>query len=136
MKSRIAACVVFLLLGSSFLAAQSNVSVQDLPPVVVKSVPQSGDVAVDPALNEITVTFSKDMTTREMWSWVQINPGSFPKLAGQTHYLNDNRTCVLPVHLEPGKTYAIWINSDQHNNFRDAGNRPAVPYLLVSQTKR
>jgi hypothetical protein len=111
------------------------VAVESLPPVVVRTVPQSGDLAVDPTLKEISVTFSKDMTTVEMWSWAEITPDSFPKLAGKPHYLGDRRTCVLPVKLEPGKTYAIWVNSARYDNFRDQGNRPAVPYLLVFRTR-
>jgi len=111
------------------------VAVESLPPVVVRAVPQSGDLAVDPTLKEISVTFSKDMTTVEMWSWVVVTPDSFPKLAGKPHYLGDRRTCVLPVKLEPGKTYAIWVNSARYDNFRDQGNRPAVPYLLVFRTR-
>ena len=51
------------------------------------------------------------------------------------HYEKDRRTCVLKVKLEPGKTYAIWLNSDKFTNFKDADGRPAVPYLLVFQTK-
>jgi hypothetical protein len=47
----------------------------------------------------------------------------------------DQRTCVLPVKLEPGKTYAIWVNSEKFNNFKDVGGRSAVPYLLGFKTK-
>ena len=112
-----------------------NVSVAGLPPVVVKTVPQSGDVAVDPALKEIRVTFSKDMMTNEMWSWVQVSAATFPMSTSKIHYLDDKRSCVLPVQLEPGKTYAMWINSDQHEAFRDTANKPAVRDLLVFQTR-
>ena len=42
----------------------------------------------------------------------------------------------LPVALEPGKTYAIWINSEKFNNFKDTDGRSAVPYLLVFRTKK
>jgi TPR repeat protein len=35
----------------------------------------------------------------------------------------------------PGKTYAIWFNSKKFNAFRDTDNNPAIPYLLVFQTK-
>lgn len=115
--------------------AQDNVSVGTMPPVVVKTAPQSGELAVDPATKEIRVTFSKDMMTNDMYSWVQIDAATFPKPAGKAHFLSDKRTCVLPVHLQPGKVYAIWINSDKHANFRDLGDRPAVPYLLVFQTR-
>ena len=135
MKPLGSALAMLVLLGSSVLA-QNSTSVADLPPIAVKTVPQSGDLAVDPALKEITVTFSKDMLTREMWSWAQIDAASFPKLAGKPRFLSDKRTCVLPVHLEPGKSYAIWVNSGRFDSFRDVGNRPAVPYLIAFQTKR
>ena len=54
---------------------------------------------------------------------------------GQPRYLGDKRTCVLPVKLEPGKTYAIWLNTANYQNFKDTMGRPAVPYLLVFRTK-
>jgi RNA polymerase sigma-70 factor (ECF subfamily) len=106
-----------------------------MPPVVVKSVPQSGDLTVDPALSEIRVIFSKEMKTNNMWSWVMVTEATFPKIVGKSHFLDDMRTCVLPVKLEPGTSYVIWVNSESHNSFRDQANRPAVPYLLVFQTR-
>jgi hypothetical protein len=134
MKPLTRAVAVLALFGSTLLA-QKSISVADLPPVTVKTVPQSGELAVDPTLKEISVTFSKDMMTNDMWSWAQITASSFPTLAGKAHFLSDKRTCVLPVHLEPGKSYAIWVNAEHYDNFRDLGNRPAVPYLIVFQTK-
>ena len=104
-------------------------------PVVVKTVPAAGDTAVDPALREIQVTFSKDMLTDKMWSWVMESKETFPKMAGQPRYLDDKRTCVLPVELQPGKTYKIWINSAKFDHFRDTANQPAVPFLLEFRTK-
>ena len=47
----------------------------------------------------------------------------------------DKRTCVLPVKLEGGKTYVIWLNSERFNNFKDPQRRPAIPYLLVFETR-
>lgn len=61
---------------------------------------------------------------------------SFPTLNGDPKYLADKRTCVLPVKLEPGKTYAIWVNSARFTNFKDADGNSAVPYLLVFRTKK
>jgi len=110
-------------------------SFDDVPPVVVSTLPESGSVDVDPSLTEIRVTFSKDMFT-EKWSFVQVSNESFPKVAGQVHYLNDKRTWVLPVQLEPGKVYAIWFNSEDHHEFQDRGGRAAAPYLLIFETKK
>lgn len=107
------------------------------PPVVVKTVPAAGAADVDPSLGEIRVTFSKDMTDKS-WSWGQLSDDTFPKPAGDKPiaYDKDKRTCVMKVKLEAGKTYAIWLNSEKFTNFKDADGRPAVPYLLVFQTKR
>lgn len=122
---------VLVLLASNALAGEP--SIKSLPPVVVKTAPQSGDTAVDPKLKEIKVTFSKDMQTEKMWSFVQVSRDTFPKV-GQPRYV-DPRTIVLPVTLQPQKTYAIWVNSKKNNAFRDVDNHPAVPYLLVFETK-
>ncbi len=110
-------------------------SVESMPPVVVRTEPQAGDTQVDAkAVTEIRVTFSKKMTDGG-WSWVQMSDDSFPKVAGKVHYDKDQRTCVLPVKLEPRKTYVLWLNSEKFHNFKDADGHPAVPYLLVFETK-
>lgn len=106
-----------------------------LPPSVVKTVPQAGSTDVDPALKEISVTFSKDMLTEHMWAVVQISNNTFPKTRKGIHYREDKRTCVIPVDLEPGKTYVLWFNRGRYNSFRDTENNPAVPYQLVFKTK-
>ena len=89
---------------------------------------------VDPAVKEIKVTFSKDMKDKT-WSFSTAFADSVPKGNGQPKYEEDKRTCVLPVKLEPGKTYAIWVNSPKFQNFKDAAGRPSIPYLLVFKTK-
>ncbi len=121
---------------AGIVLADGGVSVQTTPPVVVETFPKAGDTKVDPAIGEIRVTFSKDMMTDDMWSWVILTKESFPEIAGQVRYLADGRTNVLPVKLYPGRKYAIWFNSSDysHNAFRDRSNNPAVPYLLVFET--
>ena len=109
-------------------------SMTNAPPVVVKSVPQAGALNVDPATTEIRVTYSKNMRDGS-WSWSTWGEENMPKMTGKPHYMDDKRTCVAPVKLEPNKFYAIWLNSENFGNFKDAGGRPAVPYLLVFKTK-
>jgi RNA polymerase sigma-70 factor (ECF subfamily) len=116
-------------------ARADDVTLETVPPVVVKTVPEAGAGEVDPKLTEIKVTFSKDMQDGT-WSWSTVSKESFPAINGKPKYLDDKRTCVLPVKLEPGKTYAIWVNSEQHGNFKDADGRSAVPYLLVFKTRK
>jgi RNA polymerase sigma-70 factor (ECF subfamily) len=43
---------------------------------------------------------------------------------------------VAKAKLEPGHTYAFWLNSGQFHNFKDRDGRPAVPYLLIFQTQQ
>jgi RNA polymerase sigma-70 factor (ECF subfamily) len=115
--------------------SQNEITLESVPPVVVKTVPQAGKADVDPELEEISVTFSKDMLDQS-WSWSTLSQESFPEMNGKPSYLDDKRTCVLPVKLKPGKTYAIWLNSAKFGNFKDTDGRSAVPYLLVFKTKR
>ena len=121
---------------SQKVSEETRITIETMPPSVVKTVPQAGDTAVDPSLKEIHVTFSKDMLTDQMWAVCQISKETFPKTGKNIHYLKDKRTCVIPVELEPDKTYVLWFNKGRFNSFRDIQNNPAVPYLQVFRTKK
>ncbi len=123
-----------LFVGFANAREKTEICLETMPPSVIKTTPQAGDTQVDPALQKITVTFSKDMLTERMWSVCQISKETFPNTGKNMHYLTDKRTCVVPVKLEPEKTYVLWFNKGEHNSFRDTDNNPAVPYLLVFQT--
>jgi len=118
----------------AYAQEQSKVSVQSMPPVVVKTEPQSGDTKVDPSLKEIRVTFSKKMTDKS-WSWSTASEDTNPETTGKPKYLADKKTCVLPVKLPPKKTYAFWLNSEKFHGFQDAQGMSAVPYLLIFETR-
>lgn len=133
---RMAVILVTLVGGLIGAAAWAgDVTLESVPPVVVKTIPEAGADEVDPNLTEIKVTFSKNMQDGS-FSWATHSKESFPKVDGKPKYLADKRTCVLPVKLEPGKTYAIWVNSEKLGNFKDTDGRSAVPYLLVFRTKK
>ena len=112
-------------------------TVKDAPPVVLKTVPAAGTDDVDAdAVKELRVTFSKEMMDKS-WSWAS-DPGygEEPESNGDIAYDKDKKTCVMPVKLKPGTTYAIWINSEKFVNFKDTDGKSAVPYLLVFKTKK
>jgi RNA polymerase sigma-70 factor (ECF subfamily) len=120
--------------GQAKAAAANAAFFADLPPVVVAIEPAVGAADVDPGLSEIRVTFSKDMKPNS-WSWTEGTQYAVPKLSGKIHYEPDKRTCVMPVKLEPGKTYVLGINSESFRNFQDTGGRPALNYLVAFRTR-
>ena len=128
--------LIILLCSACFILGDSRISIEKMPPVVVKTFPQAGNANVDPSIREIRVTFSKEMMTRQQWSWVMVSKDSFPEITGEYRFLKDKRTCVAQVKLKPGKTYAIWFNSGKWNYFKDKNQSPAIPYLLVFQTRK
>ncbi len=117
------------------VADNSGQTVATLPPVVVSTQPMSGAPDVEPGVVEIRAKFSKEMADGS-WSWCTAWDGSMPEMIGQPFYEPDERTCVLKVRLEPDRTYATWLNTDNIQNFTDRTGRPAVPYLLIFQTKQ
>jgi hypothetical protein len=124
-----------LLAVAALAQAVKEYSVKSMPPSVVKTVPPAGATGVEPAMKELTFTFSKDMVDGN-WSVCQISKENFPESgAGKIHYLPDKRTCVMPVKLQPGKTYVLWLNRGQFQSFRDTEHNSSVPYLLVFETK-
>jgi hypothetical protein len=70
------------------------------------------------------------------WPWTKGRDNSFPELTGQPKFLADGRTCVLPVRLQAGRVYAIWLNSEHHQELKDQEGRSAVPYLLIFETRK
>ena len=108
--------------------------IDSIAPVVVKTVPEAGTRDVAPGVVEIKVKFSKEMTDQS-WSWATAWKDSTPESIGKPRYEADQRTCVLKVKLEPNKTYGYWINSPRFHGFQDRNGHPAIPYLLVFQTK-
>jgi hypothetical protein len=127
--------LTLLFAGEAARGQDDSPSVESMPPVVVQTEPVSGSTDVDAAaVKEIRVTFSKPMQDGN-WSFSQISRETFPKTTGKPRYLEDERTCVLPVELEPGKTYVIWLNRPPYESFMDQDSRKALIYLLVFETK-
>ena len=135
MKTKIA--LTTLAIGAICQFAPQTSHAQDvdsIAPVVVKTVPEACSKDVAPGEVEIKVTFSKEMTDQS-WSWATAWQDSTPEGTDKPHYDASHKTCVLKVKLEPNKTYGYWINSQRFHGFQDLQNHPAVPYLLVFQTR-
>ena len=78
-----------VLLALQTIAVAESPALDAFPPVVVHTSPTAGDQGVDPSVREIRVTFSKEMMTHEMWSFVYAKPAAFPEIAGKVRYLED-----------------------------------------------
>jgi hypothetical protein len=104
------------------------------PVVVVQTHPRNNSENISPSVDEIRLTFSKDMK-EQAWSWCRSELGAYPETTGKPWYLEDKRTCVLPVKLRPNTQYALRFNIEgRFENFRGADGRPAVPYQLTFKT--
>jgi hypothetical protein len=101
------------------------------PPSVVATSPANGAENIDAATTEVSVTFNQPMQAG--WSFVVSRHGETPAL-GTPRLSADRRTIVAPVKLEPGKAYAVWLNSPSHRNFMSAKGRPATPYHYEFKT--
>jgi len=123
-------------LGQSMEQVETGLSevLSGVPPVVVSTVPARGETDVDPSLTEIRVTFSKQMKDGD-WSWCETEGRPYPETTEPPYYLDDAKTCVLPVKLQSQTEYVIWINSEEYRNFKDTHGQRAVPYALYFTTR-
>ena len=122
--------IVILLLSFGIACGEKD----STAPRVISTLPLNGSQDVDPTLNEISVTFNEEMMDGN-WSWVYEDKDTFPRITGQTYYIENNTVNILPVKLEPNKEYVIWINSAQFKNFKDKSGNPAHPFRFTFRTK-
>ncbi len=109
---------------------------EELKPVAVDSFPKTYSNDVDPDIKEISVTFDQDMF-QYGYAWCQSGSDeTFPKSTGggNAHYI-DSRTCVLPVDVEPGKAYSVFVNLGKFQAFRNTDEIPAREFVIVFATK-
>jgi hypothetical protein len=101
---------------------------------VVLTIPEAGNLKVDPGLAELRVEFDRDMN-QSGFAWVQQSAETFPKTTGKPRWLTP-RVCVLPVALEPGREYWVGINGGRFQGFRDLAGRPAEEHPIPFKTRR
>ena len=105
-------------------------------PVVIKTLPESGRSDVPAGESDLVITFSQPMNAGS-YSFVTAAEGVTPPGVGSNPRFDaEGRTCTLRVKLAPGTKYAVWINRGQFQNFLGRNGTPAVPYLLVFETRQ
>lgn len=113
--------------------SDASASNKDSMPKIVATSPAVGDTDVSPSLNEITVTFDRDMAGG--FSWTGGGPDYPPGAEGKKVHWRDKRTCVFPVKLAAGRYYRVGVNSTSYQNFRSAAGVPAKPSAIYFTTE-
>ena len=102
-------------------------------PAILEMWPANGADAVDPRTMELRVAFSVPMGGG--FSWTGGGP-DYPAVPEdeRPHWTEDQRTCVLPVRLEPNRQYRLGLNSPSHKNFQSAAGVPLDPVIYSFRT--
>ncbi|QJT11177.1 hypothetical protein E8L03_20675 [Oceanidesulfovibrio marinus] len=119
--------IVFLAACLAVFIALPILAADNELPQVASTSPANGAQNVAPGKTELRVTFSKPMRDQS-WSWAYEDQATFPQITAQPHYEDGGVTCVLPVLLEPGKSYVIWLNTANLHNFTDEAGNALPPY--------
>jgi hypothetical protein len=78
--------------------SSDDVTLDNAPPVVVKTSPEAGASDVDPTLSEIRVTFSKKMLDKS-WSWSTASKNTFFRPLRQFQGPGSSPRCAVPAGL-------------------------------------
>lgn len=119
----------------TFTTAGKKPTGQAAEVTVVSTFPQAGASDVDPSITAVKIRFSGPVRT-DGWSLVSTGFGEELPTSDQPSFSEGNVLCTVPVKLKPNTKYAVSINSERFNSFRNAKNPdvPAKPYLLTFTT--
>ena len=102
-------------------------------PLIVAIEPKSGSDNVDPGLAELRVTFSMPMGGGSSWTGGGPQYPTIPD-GKKPYWTDDQKTCVLPVQLEPNREYRLGLNSPSYKNFQSAHGVPLDPVSYTFKT--
>lgn len=116
--------------------ATGGFAAQELPPSVVNCAPAHGATDVDPALRTVSVTFDRPLR-KHSWSWMRLaGCGEYPGAEGAEPQFDEaGLTCTLPVSLQPGKVYAVGVNSYRSTGFKGRNGAPVLPFSWSFRTR-
>ncbi len=105
-----------------------------VPPRVVATQPAMGSEIASGRFS-LSVTYSEPMKSNSFSFATGPNP-AFPKCGGRPIQSSDKRTFTLNCSAEVGKSYEVWFNYGQYQNFRSAKTSlPATPTALRFRVK-
>ncbi|MBS1370464.1 MAG: DUF4932 domain-containing protein [Lentisphaeria bacterium] len=94
-------------------------------PKILACTPANGAEEVDPATKKIVIRFDREMTDAS-WSFCR-GEKPYPQITGRPFYDKSRTTVTLPVKLEPGVTYHIYLNAEGFTGFRAADGGVLAP---------
>ncbi|MCL2645859.1 MAG: hypothetical protein FWD61_02510 [Phycisphaerales bacterium] len=105
-------------------------------PLILRMLPANGAVDVDPNTPFLMLRFNQKMGNG--FSWCQTDPDTFPPFDDKyvdARWLSEHTVALLPVRLEPNKTYFIGLNFSPFTGFRsDGANQPLPAYSYTFKT--
>jgi hypothetical protein len=101
-------------------------------PKVVSSYPGQG-ASIAPGILIIRITYDTRMQGQS-WSYVTSRDGDYPECAASPRLLDDHKSFALICRTLPKKTYALWFNHGDYQNFTSISHRPAAAYELKFTT--
>ena len=101
-------------------------------PTIVSMSPPNGANDVSASLAQLTVTFDRPMQAG--FSWTGGGP-NYPEGTGKPYWSPDQRTCTMNVHLKPGWSYRLGLNSPSHKNFKSQSGVPLTPVVWQFTTQ-
>jgi hypothetical protein len=109
-----------------------TVTVSRETPKVVSAYPAQGS-SIAPGILIIRVTYDTRMQGQS-WSYVTSRAGEYPECAASPRLLDDHKSFALICRTLPKKTYALWFNHGDYQNFTSISHRPAAAYELKFTT--
>jgi hypothetical protein len=104
---------------------------ETLRPQVTNLVPVNGATDVNPDLEAIEITFDRPMRAG---SWSVVGGGPKYPETGTPFYDDRRQVFRLPVKLEPGREYELWLNRGPHQSFASERGVALAPFRIRFRT--
>jgi hypothetical protein len=101
-------------------------------PKAVGTYPAQG-ASIAPGILIIRISYDTRMQGQS-WSYVTSRDGEYPECAASPRLLDDHKSFALICRTLPNKTYALWFNHGDYQNFTSMSHRPAAAYELKFTT--
>ncbi len=101
-------------------------------PHVAATFPAKGS-SVAPGVLVMRVTYDTRMQGQS-WTYLTSKDGEYPECAATPRLLDDHKSFALICRTLPKKTYALWFNHGDYQNFTSVSRRPAAAYELKFTT--